>query len=197
MNLLLPLDFETTGFPVWSEPSEGDNQPHIVQMAAILVDADTRKELQSIDIIIKPDGWEVPPLDDPANVHGITHEMAMDIGIPEKQAVDMFLTMCGDAKRIAHNRTFDQRIMRIALMRYGFPEADIERWAEKDNFFCTMYGSKPIVKQPNVGRAGIKNPKLEEAYRFFTGNEPKNAHNAMADTRMCLDVYFGIIDHNK
>lgn len=37
MSIILPFDTETTGLPVCGEPSGGDNQPHIVQLGAILL----------------------------------------------------------------------------------------------------------------------------------------------------------------
>ena len=54
-------DTETTGMPLWDQPSEDPQQPHIVQLCAWLVDPDTRKTVAGIDLIVKPDGWEVPP----------------------------------------------------------------------------------------------------------------------------------------
>ena len=38
MNLALFYDTETTGLPDFKAPSEAQHQPHIVQLAALLVD---------------------------------------------------------------------------------------------------------------------------------------------------------------
>ena len=38
MKLAIFYDTETTGIPLFSEPSEHPGQPHIVQLAACLVD---------------------------------------------------------------------------------------------------------------------------------------------------------------
>lgn len=186
MNLVLGYDTETTGLPDWKTPSEGDNQPHIVQLAAQLYNADTRAVIQSIDLIVKPDGWEIP--DEVADIHGITNEMAHDVGVSEIMVVEMFLQMwgMGRSERVAYNKTFDQRIIRIATKRLGFNEDAIERWAAKDDHHCSMR-----MAQKHIGG---KNPNLVDAYKHFTGKELENAHSAMADTIASMDVYWAIKD---
>lgn len=187
MNTVLFYDTETTGLPVWSTPSGDDSQPHIVQLGAILCDADTREVIERMDVIIKPDGWVIP--DDVAEIHGITTEIALEKGIPEKEALEMFLKIRGDSPRVAHNRTFDQRIIRIACKRFADKE-QTEKWAQKDDHECTMLASKKVMKMP--GKRGFKNPKLEEAYEFFTGNALENAHSAMPDAEACMNIYFAM-----
>lgn len=48
MNTALFYDCETQGIPLFKEPSEHPEQPHIVQVAACLVDVDTRKTLAQL-----------------------------------------------------------------------------------------------------------------------------------------------------
>jgi len=189
MSLILPFDTETTGLPDWKSPSEADHQPHLVQLAALLVN-DKFEIVKELDVIIKPDGWIIP--DEVAAIHGITTERAMDEGIPEQEALAQLLEMAQGALRIAHNKTFDQRIIRIATKRYS-DEATQEAWANKDNFECTMAMAKPIMQMQPKTRYGFKSPKLEEAYEYFTGKKLENAHSAMADTKACFEVYKAIV----
>lgn len=84
MKPLFFYDTETTGLPDFKAPSEAPQQPHIIQLAAILVNPETRKTISSMDVIIRPNGWTIP--DDIAKIHGITTEHAMDVGIPESLA---------------------------------------------------------------------------------------------------------------
>ena len=183
MNLALFYDTETTGLPDFKAPSEAAHQPHIVQLAALLVDLDTRQTIQSMDVIVRPHGWTIP--DEVAAVHGITTEHAADVGIPERLAVEMFMDLWNNRNRVAHNEQFDARILRIALMRHqgnifhspsGKSVPDI--WKE-GRAECTARMATPIW---NLG----------EAYRHFTGNDLQNAHSAMADVLACRDVYFAI-----
>lgn len=153
MNTAIFFDTETTGLPDWKSHSGSDSQPHIVQLAAILCDLDTRKVLQSIDVIIRPDGYEIPK--ETSDIHGITNELANDVGISEVQALYMFLALCKkDTLRVAHNRTFDKRIIRIATKRFCNDEY-IENWHDKENFDCTMLMSKPIMKLEPKNRFGL------------------------------------------
>lgn len=202
MNLALFYDTETTGLPDFKAPSEAAHQPHIVQLAALLVDLDTRQTIQSMDVIVRPHGWTIP--DEAAAVHGITTEHAADVGIPERLAVEMFMDLWNNRNRVAHNEQFDARILRIALMRHqgnifhspsGKSVPDI--WKE-GRAECTARMATPICALPPtdkmkaVGRFHHKTPNLGEAYRHFTGNDLQNAHSAMADVLACRDVYFAI-----
>ncbi len=189
MKKILSYDVETTGFPNWKVPSDDPCQPHIVQIAAILCNAETKEVIDEFEVIVKPDGWIIPQ--ETIDIHGITNEQALEVGIPEKVAIIKLVNMieaAGQTERVAYNKTFDQRIVRIALKRY-FPGSDaLERWAEKDDHHCSMRMAKAVV--------GGKNMKLVDAYKHFTGKELVNAHNAMADAKASLDVFFEIKDNH-
>lgn len=194
MSKILFYDTETTGLPDWKKPSGDDCQPHIVQLGALLCDSEERTVLGGIDLIIKPDGWEIPQ--EVSKIHGITTEKALSSGVPESLAVQLLFTLFEQSEiRVAHNKAFDQRIVRIASIRHGAADSQIEKWADKSDHECTMQLAKPIVKMPFKDKKGIKPPKLEEAYKFFTGRELIESHSAMADTLACMDVYFSVKDH--
>ncbi len=182
-NLILPFDTETNGMPVWKERSDGDNQPHIVQLAAVLTEEDTKKITQSMDVIIKPDGWTIS--EEMTEIHGITTEQAMDVGIPEQVALDMFLCLWNHRKRIAFNTTFDNRIIRIATMRYCSKEIQ-EEW-HSGEYECAMQAARKDI--------GGKQPNLIDAYKHYTGKDLDDAHSAMPDTLACMEVYFAAKAH--
>jgi len=196
MALLMGYDSETTGLPLWNDPSEDPRQPHIVQLAAILVDENTREHRGQMDVIIRPDGWTIP--DDFAAIHGITTERAMDEGIPEKDAFEQFIELWKQCEyRLGYNESFDARILRIATFRYSLPDI-IDAWKEAPAK-CAMKMAKPICKIPapaNARRWGpYKNPTLAEAYKHLTGMDLTDAHSALADTMACIDVYFQALKH--
>lgn len=189
MNKITFYDTETTGLPEWKIPSGDKKQPHLVSLTAIQCNANTEEILQRIDLIVRPNGWEIPQ--EVVDIHGITTEKAKDCGVYEPAAAGMLLELCRDSVRVSHNRTFDQRIIRIALKRYQDNET-IEKWAEKEDHKCTMLMSKPIMELPPRGKWGWKNPKLEEAYKYFTGKTLENAHSSSADTGACMEIYFAM-----
>lgn len=203
MTIKLFYDTETTGIPLFREPSEDPRQPHLVQLAACLVEIETRRTLASIDLVVRPDGWTIP--EDVAAIHGITTEYAMDVGIPEAQAVDAFLSLWRQRTRIAHNESFDARIMRIALKRYVDPRDPGLVIAPSDDWKasaaeCTQVLATPICQLPPTekmraaNRHHFKSANLGEAFRHFTGRELEHAHSAMADVQGCMAVYFAIQD---
>lgn len=191
-NLGLFFDTETNGLPLWKEPSEHPDQPHIVQLAAELVDLETREVLESMDVIVKPDGWVISS--EMTEIHGISHEHALAVGTLEKEAIDQLLAMRAKASvRIAHNRTFDDRIIRIGLKRYhDQPDSEepqpSDAWKEGEGF-CTCYGSRALCALPKN-----KLPKLTEAYEILTGEKLVGAHSAMVDSAGCRRVYFALKD---
>ncbi len=180
MDLKLFYDTETTGIPDWHAPSDGDQQPHIVQLAALLVDVDTQQTIQSLNLIVKPDGWEIPQ--EITDIHGITTEYAQAVGIPERQALETFLALWNGRERIAHNQSFDARIIRIATKRYSSEDV-IDAWKEGPAD-CTGRLTRPILELPKM-------PKLSEACEHF-GIELTDAHTAVADATACRDLYFAL-----
>lgn len=182
MTELVFFDTETTGIPVWNEPSGGDNQPHIVQLAAALVDPSSREVKDLIDLIVAPDGWEIP--DSVAEIHGITAEIATEKGVPEAEALETFLNFWGGRKRIAFNTTFDNRIIRIATKRYSSAET-VDHW-KAGEYECAMIGSQRVI--------GGKYPKLAEAYQYFTSKTLEGAHSALVDVMATIELYFMMKD---
>lgn len=194
MTLALFYDSETSGLPLFSDPSEDPRQPHIVQLGARLVDVETRKIIATLDVICRPDGWVIP--DEVAAVHGITTEHARLVGISESIALGLLLELWGISDvRIGHNETFDARIVRIAQHR--FDDAELDKW-KAGKAECTATLSSPILKLPPTPkmvaarRNHPKTPNLGEAYRFFTGKALEGAHSALVDVDACMTCYFAI-----
>lgn len=199
MSLALFYDTETNGLPLWNEPSNHPEQPHIVQLAAHLVDTDTRNILQSINLISRPFRWTIP--DKVAEIHGITTHIATSIGVNESVIVSAFLDLwIASDIHVAHNASFDARIMRIGIMRHNTEEM-AERWKDDgEGTVCTMNMAKPIVKMPPTDKmkaknmTGFKAPTLSEAYEFFFNKKLENAHSALADVDACMAIYFKMVD---
>jgi DNA polymerase III epsilon subunit-like protein len=197
MNLLTPYDTETTGLPLFKEPSDDPRQPHLVDICILAYDANGAL-VDSFEAMVRPDGWVIP--NEVAVIHGITTEMAMDMGIPEAEALDGFMAIHERAGlRIAHNIQFDDRIMRIALSRYrGKDAADAFKTTPG---YCTCQSSKNLVKCPptekmiaaGFGRPGqYKVPTVAEALLHFTGEELVGGHRARPDTEACARIYFAM-----
>lgn len=191
----LVYDTETTGLPDWNKPSEDASQPRITQICAELFDDETGEVLSAFHSIIKPDGWTIPP--DLEKLTGSTNEKANAVGIDMRLVLPVFMDMWAKADfRIAHNESFDMRMVRIELFHVG-PMTMADPW-KAGKAFCTQNKSQAIINLPPTdrmlasGRRGPKPPNLGEAYLHFTGKPLENAHNASVDVMACKAVYFGI-----
>lgn len=181
IKTIVSYDTETTGLPNWKTPSGGEDQPHMVQIGAVKCNAETGETVDEMTVIIKPNGWVIP--EETIEVHGITNEYALEHGIDEKLAIQMLIDFIGNDERVAFNKTFDQRIVRIGLKRF-FDEEAQEKWAIKEDHYCSMQMARKVI--------GGKNPKLTEAYKHFIGEDFEGAHDALADAKASAAVYFAI-----
>lgn len=59
MSTSICYDTETTGLPLFKEPSDHPGQPRVTQLAAELFDDATGATIASMDVIIRPDGWTI------------------------------------------------------------------------------------------------------------------------------------------
>ena len=182
MSVVLVFDTETTGLPLWKEPDTHAEQPHLVQVAALLVDTDTKKTLSSLNVLVRPLNWTIPA--EATAIHGITQQQALDLGVPEFMAVEMLTNLCRGRVRVAHNESFDARIIRIATLRYEDEDA-ADIW-DSYKGECTMAMARKVI--------GGKNPKLSEAYKHFTGQDLVGAHSAIVDAQACKAIYLEMLN---
>lgn len=174
------FDTETDGFPQKSG-SPLDRQPHIVQLAAILVD-DDEGEVASINFIIKPDGWTIS--EEVSAIHGISTEKAEKFGVPIVVAMSAFSNLLRVSDEVvAHNIDFDRKLVAYEFERLGKPNL-VETLPQ----YCTMKSTTTLCKLP--GKYGTyKWPKLIEAYTHLFGEGFDGAHDALVDVRACRRVH--------
>jgi len=181
--MILTFDTETTGKGDYKLPFDHPSQPRMVQLGAILHDANDRV-VAELNLIIKPDGFTIP--DEAANIHGITTDIAIRYGFPLRRAMLMFEQLCLMAETaVAHNFDYDDRIIRGEAVRLDLKPV-IATFASVKSF-CTMKTATPLCKLP--GMRGFKWPTLQEAHQHFFNAPFDGAHDAMADVRACRRVY--------
>ena len=189
------FDTETTG--KWDfkakKKYKDDNQPKLVQIAAILLD-DNLVELSSVNLIVHPTKWIIP--EEAANIHGISQEKALKFGVSLSTVIDTFLQMVEVSdKVVAHNSEYDVNIIRHACHTLG--EEDSDPFAGKQ-VWCTMKAAVPVVKVLHANPRHDKDykyPKLEECVRYFFDREISGAHDALVDVRECIAVYKALCEH--
>ncbi len=194
--MILFWDTETTGLPAWNRPNNDPAQPWIMQLAMLLTE-DDGTERASISVIVQPGlGAILDPV--AIETHGITAEVAARCGISSLAAVSLWDRFAGMARTlVAHNDSFDVRLMEIAWLRaYGPDKPSLaDRHGLRDRF-CTMRAATPVVNLPPTEKmlaAGFtkpKPPRLAECVRHFFNEDLVGAHDAMADVRACARVFF-------
>jgi DNA polymerase-3 subunit epsilon len=194
---ILFFDTETTGLPDFKKPSDDPCQPRITQICAELVSEDTGEVYAGLHTLIAPDGWTIP--EKLEKLTGITNEKCRAVGLPMDLVLPLFIDLWTKADgRVAHNESFDMRMVRIELFRHkAYGDKFADHW-KAGAAYCTMTRAKPIMNLPPspkmvaAGMRGPKSPNLGEAYRHFTGEDLENAHNAAVDVMACKAVYFAL-----
>lgn len=185
--MYLVMDTETTGLPIWKEPSDHPDQPHVVDIAWTLYTADG-SEADRFDAIINP-GPDVIIPDELAAMHGITTERARDEGIAPLEVFERFADVIGQAEQVVgHNVSFDLRMMRIMGARLTG-----EKWETNLPIFCTMRQSTNhcrILKAKPRTDNDWKWPNLTEAVRHFFDEDHSNAHRARPDCDAAARIFF-------
>lgn len=184
------FDTETTGLPLFKEKYDHEGQPDVVQLAAILSDAD--KIYAQLSCVINPsecnDSWKVE--EGAARVHGITPELINQVGLTASNTFGLFMDMVSKADTIVcHNTDFDKKLLLTALHRLDAEKA-IEQ-VHNGEYYCTMKKATPLCKLP--GKFGYKWPKLEELYRFLFNESFEGAHDALEDVRATRRCYYELI----
>jgi DNA polymerase III subunit epsilon len=171
-------DTETTGLPLYQQPSGDVRQPHLVEVAAMVFDTETLEVFGQINTLIRPDEWTIPA--ESTAIHGITNKMAREHGIYEGDAVVQLIELWQLAEiRIGYSESFDARQIRIALHRYS--PLHVEPW---------QAGVATCVGQMARQRLGAHHmPTLVDAYAALTDETLQGAHRAWPDMEATRDLY--------
>lgn len=195
--LRLAYDTETSGLPRKGARTSDPDFPFLVSLACVLVDENWRDLSVFSTIVRPPEGCLIDPL--AAEIHGITTEQALKFGVPAEVAYRRFDRMARKAgQMIAHNESFDARILQatwigqvIAPLKQSFQVVHGMRPR-----YCTADHATPVLnltpteamkRWPNLANKP-KRPTLGECAGFLFGEEHEDAHDALADVRMCLRV---------
>lgn len=199
--MILAIDVETQGLPLFQRQSDHPDQPHLVQFAAAVVDPETRASVSAWNMIIKPDGWLIPP--EATAIHGISTDQAANEGVKESIAVRTYIDAWQRCDTIlGYSTGFDRRIMRIAMLRDGMTRAQIEA-IEKKQAIDVMALCTPLCKLPPsaammaTGRKTFKTPTLAQATLMLLGERLAGAHHAEIDLEATLRLYWMIQDLKK
>ena len=176
---ILVFDVETTGLPAKGADYKTDfnDFPRIVQLAYYL-------NGEYVNRIIKPEGWTIPV--ETTEIHGITTEYAMEVGIPFATVADEFIFASSLAKWIvAHNIYFDTSLIKANILRLGMPHFSkqiVDPVLHKDKRIDTMKSTIKFVGAKHSDGRGGKWPTLMELY-FKLWNEEFPAHDAIEDVK--------------
>ena len=181
------FDTETTGLPLFKEQHDHPGQPDVIQLAAILSDAD--KIYAQLVCIIDPSvvnsSWSIHPKAE--EVHGISKAIVSQVGLDAEYTYGLFLSMAENADTfVCHNTSFDKKLIMTALHR--LEDADGLQTINNGQYFCTMMKSTNLCKLP--GKFGYKWPKLSELHQFLFGEGFEGAHDALEDVKATRRCYY-------
>ena len=181
--MFLIFDTETTGLPKkWNAPlSDSQNWPRCIQLAWQLHDS-KGKLINNNSCLIKPDGFDIPF--ESQKVHGISTDLAKNIGLNLDQVIKSFLE---DLKRtkylVGHNVKFDINIIGAELYRLGI-SSNLSELKVLDT--CTE--STANLCKIKGGKSGkFKYPTLVELYDFIYKESFTQAHNCLLYTSDAAD----------
>ncbi len=165
------FDTETTNLTV-PEAAPIDQQPYIIEFAAIKVNIQTLVEESRLEFFVRPPR-SIP--EDSTKITGITNAMVQD-ALPFAGHYRKLCNFFGGQRWMAaHNLSFDILMLKYELMRIG----KLTAFPWPPNQVCTVEASLPL----HGYRMG-----LGDLHRELTGEEHQDAHRAMADVEALLRV---------
>lgn len=203
MTYIFCWDTETDDLPIWKSPSEHPDQPFIVSIAMLKLDLETLEEIDSFYAILKPPaGRTINETNEAFKAHGITNERAQAEGRERDPVIRLYAQKRRECRSsLAHNASFDVRMMRIELLRLGASKDEIDAIEATSPQLCTMKLATPVLNIPattKMQKAGFggkpKNASLADCLRYLFKEEDEGAHNALADARACARVYRRLMD---
>lgn len=178
------FDTETTGLPAkrgynFDDPCNLSSYESARLVSISWIVSQRHSPTRQATYIIKPEGFEIPP--ESTAIHGITHEFAMQNGVPLAVVWrELLEALCGCTNLVAHNIAFDYNILMSEAFRCG--QLEVTDKLKSMTQTCTMRKGKDVM-------AIRKYPKLEALYEHLHGEKLVHAHDAQYDTLHCFRCF--------
>lgn len=191
MRLAVFWDTETTGLVDFSKRADDPAQPHLLQLAWMLVDLDGRRVLRAESRLVRG-ATEIST--EAAAVNGLTVDLLRVHGEPLPAVLTSFLWAIGGVDLgVAHNVGFDRRIVESAAHRAGESKlVDVlRRFKDEKRLRCTQAENASIVKSRRENGAA-KFASLDETHEFYFGRpfrEDGQPHDALQDVQACVRIF--------
>jgi len=191
--MILVIDTETSGKADFKAPYYAQHQPRMLSFCGLLYREDGTLVNQAA-MLVRHKDIEIEP--GAAQVNGLTKEILEKEGLPLSVVLSVIDSMIQLAHVIcAFNTQFDFLILDSEFFRARRLPQMQEEFNSSFDEFCCMRRATPLCKIPSPYHQGeYKWPNLQEAHRFFFGEDFKGAHGALADALACARIYFHIIN---
>lgn len=174
--MILVLDTETTG-STFGTYEETFSKYQAIQFGAIIADAETFEEIDSIEFLVKFDGEKYEWTDGAERIHGISRERLAAEGLSDEDAAltlgEFLFKYFGTGKVmfLGHNPFFDLAAMEQLLKKHG---------VMPDIYHVVLDTSA-------LGFITCGKFRSNELFDFFLGGRAEK-HGALDDARMTLTV---------
>jgi DNA polymerase III epsilon subunit-like protein len=194
--MLIIFDTETTGKADWNNQDDPTKQPHVIQIAAVVINLHGDIKGKFSFLIAPPDGVAMEPAAE--KIHGISLQHARTYGLPAKVVMPLMFNLFKRCTyRVAYNIDFDDLMIRTETLRLGYaPMSNIPFGGSIAQ--CVMGMCCPILKMPKawIDEADpYKWPSLTEAHHHFFERDIPNAHDALGDVLATLAVLNMVADY--
>lgn len=187
-DYLLFIDTEASGLPKnWNLPYDvAGNWPDCVQISWLIYTKDGQ-QIKTEDHYIKDNDFKID--ESSTKIHGITRAFLNANGHNRN---DVLKQLANDLTQynplvVGHFMLFDFHILGA-----GFFRAGIEYPLKRESTFCTMLGSKHLIKNPSV-----KFLRLGQLYETLFDKKLENQHNAMIDARATASCFFEMLKRGE
>lgn len=157
------FDLETTGLDLSND--------RIIQLSAVKILLD--KQIETIELRFNPDGVKIG--EGATKVHGITFDMVKDEPLFRDSAKEIF-EFFNDCDIAGYNiKNFDIPLLMEEFLRSGY-------------IYDPMKSKSRIIDVFKI--LSKKEPRdLSSAYKFYTGNNMDNSHDAIYDNLATLQIF--------
>jgi DNA polymerase-3 subunit epsilon len=179
--MIFVLTAATSGLFDPKAADSANHQPRLLRVAGAIFDGD--KEVATVSSVIKPDGFRVDQ--STVQFHGVTQEMAIELGLPIKTVLSMVYHMARACDSVVMWNDFYMRAVKAELERMGVIKDFLLPRTETVILQPALTNLCRVTQIGGSSPEDYKWPSLDEAMRILL-DEKRDMMDPLKDVRACL-----------